>query len=351
MKTFAFLFALSLLAGASTAKAANFAAQPESKHHRDFNRTASLSGPAASSPEDVSFTGTWKTISGGTHLYTVILKQIDNEVTGSYSPGNGKIFDGVVTDRKLTFKWTQDGGYEGTAEFIMDEDGKGFTGSSTALKPKEFTSTWNTYKPPVASFAGSWETISNGQYAIQLTVVQTGNKVTGIYPSNNGKIEGTVSGRVLRFKWESDGGSGSGRFVLDETERAFSGTYNRGENPDEVEATWNGKRPEKPSGFKAPPVSFSGVWKVVSGGIPVTMKIRQNGDQVVLGVYATDTPDAPVKLVMEGTVVANTLRFKILDPKGALVDAGEFAMDESGKSFKGIARGLETTGTFVRSAP
>src|SRR5437870_2432210 len=98
--------------------------------------------------DDVSFTGTWKTIAGGTHQYTVTLKQVGKNVTGSYSPGNGKIFDGVVSDNKLTFNWTQDGGYEGTGEFTMDEDGKGFTGSSNAVKPKEFTVTWNTYRPP-----------------------------------------------------------------------------------------------------------------------------------------------------------------------------------------------------------
>ncbi len=91
----------------------------------------------------VSFNGTWKTIAGGTHQYTVILQQIGNKVTGTYSPGNGKLFDGVISDNRLTFSWTQDGGHEGTAQFTLDQDGKGFTGSSTALKPKEFTVTWN----------------------------------------------------------------------------------------------------------------------------------------------------------------------------------------------------------------
>lgn len=81
----------------------------------------------------------------------MILKQVGNAVTGTYSPGNGKIFDVVVTDNKLTFNWTQDGGYGGNAEFAMDEDGKGFTGSSNALKPTEFTVTWSTYKPESAS--------------------------------------------------------------------------------------------------------------------------------------------------------------------------------------------------------
>ena len=57
----------------------------------------------------------------------------------------------------------------------------------------------------------------------------------------------------------SDGGSGSGRFVMDESNWAFSGTYNRGDNPDEVDATWNGNRPAGKGG-KTPPVSFAGEW-------------------------------------------------------------------------------------------
>src|ERR1051325_8512096 len=92
-------------------------------------------------------------------------------------------------------------------------------------------------------FTGTWETIMmmNGRNSITLTIVQNGGKATGSYPGN-GKIEGAISGRVLRFTWRSDRGSGSGRFVMDEKERAFSGTYNRGSNPDEVDSTWSGLR-------------------------------------------------------------------------------------------------------------
>jgi hypothetical protein len=275
-------------------------------------------------------------------------------VTGSYSPGNGRIFDGVVTDNKLTFKWTQDGGFEGTAEFTMEEDGKGFTGSSTALKPKEFTVTWNTYKPPVTSFAGTWETITNGKHTVALTMVQTGTKVTGIYPRGNGKIEGTVSGRVLRFKWESDGGSGSGRFVMDENANAFSGTYNKGNNPDDVDATWNGKRPAVASD-KAPekvtprPISFTGVWKALRGTTSMTLKLLQTGDQVI-GQFEGDVAGSRAVSISEGIVVGNTLRFKFKlaptdrDARGS----GELLLAEDGKSFKGYLAGAATTGTFVQ---
>lgn len=302
--------------------------------------------------QTVSFTGTWKTIAGGTHPYTVILKQVGNKVTGSYSPGNGKIFDGVVTGNKLTFKWSQDGGYEGTGEFTMNKDGKGFTGTSTALKPKEFTNTWNTYEPEPASFAGTWETISDGQNSVPLTIVQKGNKVTGLYPSANGKLEGTVSGRVLRFKWESDNGSGSGRFVMDESNFAFSGTYNRGDNPDEVEATWNGKHAGS-SGGKLPgnrsdsPVSFAGEWVYAMGNSrPMRTILAQAGNQVTGKLIFGFTPLS----LIEATVVGNTLRFKLKRDGGSVSGSGEFVMDAGGKSFRGSINGEPVTGAFVRPA-
>jgi hypothetical protein len=333
MKTFVLLLTLSLLAIPSAAGNAG---------QRDREDSS------------VSFSGTWKTIAGGAHQYTVTLEQIGSKVTGSYSPGNGKIFDGVVTGNKLVFKWTQDGGYEGTAVFTMDEDGKGFTGSSTALKPQEFTVPWSTYKPPVTSFAGTWETITNGKHTVILTMVQTGTKVTGIYPRGNGKLEGTVSGRVLRFKWQSDGGTGSGRLVMDESGKVFSGTYNKGDNPDDVENTWNGKLSavadaKAPENVTPPRISFTGVWKALRGTTPVTLKLLQTGDQVI-GQFQGDVDGSLAVSISEGIVVGNTLRFKFKlaptdrDARGS----GELVLAEDGKSFKGYILGLATTGTFVQ---
>ncbi len=335
MKTFVLLLTLTLLAIPSTASG-----QKERDDDSPF-----------------SFSGTWKTIAGGTHRYTVILKQIGEQVTGGYAPGNGKIFDGVVSDNKLTFKWTQDGGFEGTGEFTMDQDGKGFTGSSTALKPQEFTNTWNTYKPEAASFAGNWETISDGQNSHALIIVQSGNKVTGVYPSTNGKLEGTVVGQVLRFKWESDGGSGSGRFVMDESTWAFSGTYNRGDDPDEVEATWNGKRAAATggktsgSGTNLPdasgansPVSFAGVWQGGVGPSIMTWRLKQTGNRVTGHLQ---TKDASGILVKEGVVTGNTLRFIVTRPDRTVLNV-EFVMDAGGKSFNGKIGNAPISGTLVQ---
>ncbi len=99
-------------------------------------------------------------------------------------------------------------------------------------------------------FAGVWVTVSNN-YKFTLTLQQTGDTVTGTYTPNNGKIEGTVSGKILRFKWTSDGGKGSGRFVLDKGGMAFSGSYSNGDDPDKVDGTWNGTRKVGGGGGKA----------------------------------------------------------------------------------------------------
>jgi hypothetical protein len=324
---------LSLLVVCPAANAANFAREPKTQPRLEQNDGINPRALAADAikgghhdDDPVSFGGTWKTIAGGSTRYTVILNQVGDKVTGSYSPGNGKIFDGVVTDQKLTFKWTQDGGYEGTGEFTMDQDGKGFKGSSTAVKPKAFSVSWESVKTPVASFAGTWDTMSNGAYPMQLTIVQNGDRVTGIYPSHSGKIEGTVVGRVLRFKWESDGGKGSGRLVMEESGKVFSGTYNQGDDSDEVEATWNGQLH----------VSFAGTWTwswqiTKASSVTFIFKIQQSGTQVT--GYAYDTrKEAEKYYFKDATVSGNTLTYDIEGTPGLF---GQLVMADDGKSFKG----------------
>lgn len=228
------------------------------------------------------FTGTWNTVVGGTHGYTVVLKQNGNTVSGSYSPGNGKIFDGVVVRNNLTFKWSRDGGNEGTGEFTLDENGKSFKGSSAALKPRQFTTTWNSFVPKPLSVAGVWHTrsmntmdarqfdmlqqvggavsgvllagLENRVAKCTLTLHQEGDKVTGTYTRvssgdlaaadtrGNGKIEGTLTGNILLFKRTSDGGNGSGRFVFDKSGMGFSGTYSDSDDPEKADGVWNGTR-------------------------------------------------------------------------------------------------------------
>ena len=302
-----------------------------------------VSTPAWAEP--ASFAGTWKTLAGGGTPFTVVLQQTGDKVTGTYSPGDGKIFDGVVVGNKVSFKWTQAPDWEGTGEWTLDEDGKGFFGTSTALKPQQFTHNWSTprARQPVSSFAGKWNTVSAGQYEFTLDLEQTGSKVTGTYSPANGKITGTVKGKILRFTWSSDGGKGSGRFVMNEDNQSFSGGYNKGDDPDEVDATWNGRKL----------VWFAGKWKGESRLtivdkeeiITYTITLEQTGDKVK-GQYTTNLAAGAVLTMQDVTLTDKTLRFKLADAEGKIIGDGELAMDEGGKSFKGNIVGIQLTGSY-----
>jgi hypothetical protein len=305
------------------------------------------------------FTGVWETVAGIATKYTVRLTQVGNKVTGTYTPGNGKIFGGVVVGKRLTFKWTQDEDQSGTGEFTLNPDRKGFTGSSTTINPSPATQTWKTYIPdPPWSFAGTWAIWRlNSEFStnITLSISQKGDKVTGTYPAENGKIEGTVSGRNLRFKWESDEGSGSGLFNISTSEKSFGGWFNDGDDPDVEGTRWtssristgkaapstNGEAPVK----KDPEPSFDGVWNVVEGGSSSILVIKQLVASAS-GAYATNRGTYELKNTY---VNGNILRFTVARPNSAVpVSIAELILDPDGKSFKGTVNGNPVTGTFVR---
>lgn len=291
------------------------------------------------------FSGTWETVAGSAYKYTVNLTQTGIKVTGTYSPRNGKIFAGVVTGNKLKFKWTQDGGYEGTGEFTMNDDGKGFAGSSTATKPNTMTNSWKTYVPgPPRSFEGTWETERDNRKTT-LSIHQKGDKVTGNYSDagGNGTIEGTVLERALRFTWESSAGRGSGSFQISTSGESFGGNFNDGDDPYVDGPKWWGTRvSEMAGGFGGKKLgSYAGTWIVNESGPKGAMELKQSG-KVVTGVYRTAKG---IYDLDEASVNGTILRF-VLIPRNAAnsIRAGEFVVDE--KSFKGTIDGIAVTGTF-----
>ena len=292
-----------------------------------------------------SFAGTWETVAGSATKYTVRLTQTGNRVTGSYSPRNGKIFGGVVVGNKLTFKWTQDGGNEGTAEFIMNDDGDGFAGSATATKPVAVTNSWKTYVPaPPSSFAGTWDT-KMGFRETRLAISQEGNKVIGRFPDQNGSIEGTVLEKTLRFTWRSDAGSGSGKFGISTSGQTFAGWFNNGNDPDVEGTRWEGERSSEMMGFGGKKMgSYGGTWTVDESGPKGSMELKQSG-KAVTGVYRTPKG---IYDVQDATVNGTILRF-ILVPRNPANSprAGEVVVD--GKSFRGTIDGIAVTGTLKAS--
>ena len=94
-------------------------------------------------------------------------------------------------------------------------------------------------------FAGDWFSFVEG-VAHYITLNQQGGAVKGTYQADDGsagRIAGNISGNVLRFAWsQADGIAGSGKFTLSGDGQSFKGSYNFGNNPDEVEGSWNGSR-------------------------------------------------------------------------------------------------------------
>jgi len=87
-----------------------------------------------------------------------------------------------------------------------------------------------------ADFAGEWQTYWRTGSAV-LTLEQEGDRVTGTYAPDDGRIEGTVEGRVLRGTWEQPGSSGEVVFALSEDGQVLTGRFGNGEY-------WNGFREE-----------------------------------------------------------------------------------------------------------
>ena len=99
--------------------------------------------------------------------------------------------------------------------------------------------------PAAANFSGRWSANAE-DVAYSISLRQKGSGVSGSYQGNDGsvgKINGKVSGNVLRFAWvQTDGTRGSGKFALSADGRSFNGSYSMGNNPDVAEGSWNGMR-------------------------------------------------------------------------------------------------------------
>ncbi|HEY2558138.1 MAG TPA: hypothetical protein VGI48_00330 [Caldimonas sp.] len=83
---------------------------------------------------------------------------------------------------------------------------------------------------PAAQVGGSWDTEWGDSHAV-LDLTQTGTKITGAYSgSNQGKVTGTIAGRVLTGTWAGTVPGDNGGFVLDfkPDGKSFTGTWGGG---------------------------------------------------------------------------------------------------------------------------
>lgn len=106
-----------------------------------------------------------------------------------------------------------------------------------------------TARAQALDFSGDWQTYWRTGSAI-LSLTQDGDRVTGTYQPDDGSVEGTVAGRVLRGSWEQPGASGSFVFALSEDGQVLTGRFGNGEY-------WNGFRDMSETG--------SGAWQLANG--------------------------------------------------------------------------------------
>jgi hypothetical protein len=102
--------------------------------------------------------------------------------------------------------------------------------------------------PPMqTSWTGDWDIRDSGlRYAMRLS--QSGNRVTGSYGYQNGRVEGVVTeSNVLNLNWFQDGGrQGTAQFALTPDGKQFRGSFTvtvaGGGSPAGSRGDWNGER-------------------------------------------------------------------------------------------------------------
>lgn len=78
----------------------------------------------------------------------------------------------------------------------------------------------------------------------EMTLQQTGTKITGTYKHRDGRIEGTLQGRTLNGWWYQSNGKGKFVFEFSEDFMNFTGKWNYNEAI--PSGKWNGKRKDVP---------------------------------------------------------------------------------------------------------
>src|SRR3990172_8545220 len=102
---------------------------------------------------------------------------------------------------------------------------------------------------PLGSFGGSsaedtWSGTWSSNFN-EMKLTQTGNHVEGTYAYDDGHLTGTVSGNVLKGRWDEapsrkGGDAGPFTFTMGSTGRSFTGTWRHESNPSEALGSWNG---------------------------------------------------------------------------------------------------------------
>lgn len=163
---------------------------------------------------------------------------------------------------------------------------------------------------PPASFAGEWQTTFG-----PMVLSQEGDRVRGTYELDGGRIDGAVTGDVLRFTYTENRAAGEGEFTLAPTGRSFEGKWRvRGT---EEWRTWTGTKLVAND-------TFEGVWQTSFG--PMRL--------VVTGAAAAGTYALGGGSTILGKIDDSRFEFTYEEP-GGVVGVGWFELAPDGQSFNG----------------
>jgi len=239
----------------------------------------------------------------------------------------------TMTLRIKGIKYGSSGG-QGTYKVLLDGAVSVAPGATPDIKSAEPEAKTDDPNETI-SFAGTWKTVITG-VGFEVRLQQVADKVIGTYTPYNGKIEGTVTGSTLRFKWTQDGGlTGTGDFSMNKGEQSFSGNSIQ-DKPGAVATPWNGTRPA---------AFFAGIWSVVSNSKTSTLTLQQIANRIT-GSLKPSSGNG-VDTLEEATIEGNFLRFKLKSANGEL-SSGFFLMNKDGKSFTGSIATNKLTGTLVK---
>jgi hypothetical protein len=183
-----------------------------------------------------------------TDFNKMTLYQDGNKITGTYEYAGGKI-EGTLNGTTLEGWWYQTNG-KGRLRFTFNSDFTEFTGK-WSYDNNEPSSGWNgkrtgtapalgkdkqaTDDPDILNISGLYTTDFN-----DMLLVQVGSKVTGTYQYADGRVEGTLSGNILKGMWYQNNGKGRFEFVFDSDAGAFKGKW--GYDDAALSGHWDGRK-------------------------------------------------------------------------------------------------------------
>lgn len=180
---------------------------------------------------------------------------------------------------------------------------------------------------PPASFGGKWNMLAGlGGTPFNLILQQSGNNVTGTYSPQDGTIEGTVTGKTLRFQWTQAGGyKGTGVLEIDSDQKFLSGVFTTIEGPKKGDNRVSATRVEAASKPElqpnTPPASFArslghgGRWRIQVHD-EVGTKRRQSHRHLRTGQRQT-RGNAPVPMTSNNAAALVKLKVRACTVQGA----------------------------------